>query len=151
MMLCNECEAYLLLKTLLQPFQEFLRGVRLTPLSMPRIVLRWLLACFTSIIWRSAAWVPGVDWCPVEDERQEVLELLFEASSHAPGTVTTAYLQRVLELEPLHEEALQALLKQLLKRGRKRDARQHYRAFKERLYENMQLEPLAETQRIVVQ
>ena len=95
---------------------------------------------------------PGIDLAPVEEERErlreEVVTLLFEASEGAPSMEAGAYLDRVLEFEPLHEKALQSLLKQLLKRGRRREARGRFNKFKERLSEEMGLEPLAETRNI---
>ena len=90
---------------------------------------------------------------PHENERsrlrEEVVAPLFRASGRAPGADATAYLERVLELEPLHEEALQSLPKQLLKRGRRRDARGRFDRFAARLYEELGLEPLAETKSII--
>ena len=92
---------------------------------------------------------PGIDLFAVEEERgrlrEEVVTLLFEASVSAPSTNAGVYLERVLELEPLHEEALQSLLNQLVRRGRRREARQRFEKFKERLHEEMGLEPLTET------
>ena len=93
---------------------------------------------------------PGLELFPIEDERsrlrEEVVMLLFAASE---GADATAYLERVLELEPLHEEALQSLLKQLVKRGRRRDARGRFDRFALRLREELGLEPLAETKSVL--
>lgn len=92
---------------------------------------------------------PGIDLAPVEDERErlreEVVTLLFEASDGAPSDAATTYLTRVLDLEPLHEDALQRLLQQLVRRGRRREARQRFQKFAERLHEELGLEPLSET------
>ena len=96
---------------------------------------------------------PGLELVPIEDERsrlrEEVVTLLFEASEGAPGSDAIAYLERILELEPLHEEALQSLLKQLLKRGRRRDAGGRLERFAARLKEELGLEPLEETKRLL--
>jgi DNA-binding SARP family transcriptional activator len=98
---------------------------------------------------------PGVDLSPVEDERErlqeDVVRVLFEAGTNAPSAKANAYLERVLQLEPLHEDALQSLLKHLVQRGRRREAKQRYLAFKERLYTEMGLEPLEETRGLVEQ
>ena len=96
---------------------------------------------------------PGIDLFVVEEERgrlrEGVVTLLFEASASAPSPDAAAYLERVLELEPLHEEALQNLLKQLVKRGRRREARGRFYKFEELLKEEMGLEPLKETRAIL--
>ncbi len=96
---------------------------------------------------------PGIDLGAVEEERErlheEVVALLFEASSATTPSQATAFLERVLQLEPLHEESLQTLLQLLVRRGRKREARGRYLAFKEQLAKDMGLEPLDETQRIL--
>ena len=89
---------------------------------------------------------PGLDLSPLEEERdrlrEEVTLILFEAGD--PN-----YLERVLELEPLHEEALQRLLKHLVMRGRRREAKQRFDKFATQLSEDLGLEPLEETQRIL--
>ena len=96
---------------------------------------------------------PGVDLSPVEDERErlreDVVALLFEASSGAPSTKATAYLERVLELDPLHEEALQLLLAKLIARGRKREAIKRYQSFETKLKMEMGLKPLEETRTLL--
>ena len=90
----------------------------------------------------------GIDLPPIADERdrlrEDVVALLFEAGEGVP-----TYLERVLELEPLHEEALQRFLKQLFKQGRRREARRRYDLFATALREDLGLEPLEETQRIL--
>jgi DNA-binding SARP family transcriptional activator len=90
---------------------------------------------------------PGVD-LPLLDEtretlREEVTEVLFEAAQNTQEGV--AYLERLLELDPLHEEALQLLLQKLVARGRKREALKRYQSFASRLKTEMGLEPLDET------
>jgi DNA-binding SARP family transcriptional activator len=90
---------------------------------------------------------PGVD-LPLLDEaretlRQEVIEVLFEAAQTTDDGVT--YLERLLELDPLHEEALQLLLRKLVSRGRKREAIKRYQSFASKLKTEMGLEPLDET------
>lgn len=96
---------------------------------------------------------PGVDLEPIQNERgrlrEEVIELLYEASQEAEATEASTYLTRVMELEPLHEEALQGLLTWLLAHGRRREAQQRYRQFQKILDEELGLEPLPETQALL--
>jgi DNA-binding SARP family transcriptional activator len=90
---------------------------------------------------------PGLDLPLLDDAREslreEVTELLFEASGHSADGVV--YLERLLELEPLHEEALQLLLQRLVARGRRREAVRRYQRFASQLKTEMGLEPLDET------
>ncbi len=96
---------------------------------------------------------PGVDVTLVESARESlrerVLRFLYEAAQGAAPGRAAPLLERVLELDPLHEGALQALLKLLLKRGRRKEAGRRYEAFAERLREETALEPLPETRRIL--
>ena len=96
----------------------------------------------------------GLDLSNLDEERErlreDVVSLLFEASTPDEDSASD-YLSRVLELEPLHEDALQALLRQLLRRGRRREARRRYQRFADLLAEEMGLEPLAETRRLLEQ
>lgn len=90
--------------------------------------------------------MPGLDM-PVIDElrsymRSEVLGLLLKAAEETEQNRAEAYLKRVLELDPIHEEALQMLLRKLMARGRRREAETHYRLFAARLAEEMDQEPL---------
>ncbi len=94
---------------------------------------------------------PGIDLLPAielrESLREEVVELF--ANSESESLADAPYLTRVLELEPLHEESLQQLLKLLIRRGRKREARQRYQKFAEQLEQELGLEPLGETQALI--
>lgn len=94
---------------------------------------------------------PGVDLSPVEEERarlrERVVAALYEASDEAPAS--EPWLLRILELESLHEEALQRLLRGLLRRGRRREALGRYRAFEARLRDELDLEPLPETRALL--
>lgn len=81
-----------------------------------------------------------------EQLREDVVQLLFDAGLE---TNESSYLNRVLELEPLHEEALQAVLKQLQVKGRKREAKQRYKKFAQLLKKELALEPLDETKALV--
>jgi DNA-binding SARP family transcriptional activator len=96
---------------------------------------------------------PGLDLPHVtelrETLRQEVIAALFEATRASPAVGADRYLVRLLELDPLHEEALQRLLAILLSRGRRREARRRYHAFAERLRRELALEPLPETRALV--
>ena len=92
---------------------------------------------------------PGLTLELLENERQElrgaVVRLLFGAAAEGPPNEAVTLLTRVLELDPLHEEGLQQLLKHLLARGRRQEAVRRYQAFEQRLEAEMGLEPLAET------
>ena len=97
---------------------------------------------------------PGVHVAPVETAREnlreQVVKLLYEsAAGNEEGAAPR--LERVLELEPLHERALQALLRLLLARGRRREAARRYEEFAKRLEEETALEPLPETRRLLTQ
>jgi DNA-binding SARP family transcriptional activator len=98
---------------------------------------------------------PTIDLEPIADERgrlhDDVGELLVSAGRDAVTDPDDAvrYLQRALELEPLHEDALQALLKLLLRRGRRREARRRYAAFVETLQSELGLEPLEATRTLI--
>lgn len=93
----------------------------------------------------------GLDLNLVQDVRetlrQDVLSCLFESST-SPATAR-AFLERILELDPTHEEALQLLLKDLVKAGRKREAKKRYQQFAEALKTEMRLEPLEETRALL--
>jgi len=80
-----------------------------------------------------------------EQLREETVSVLVEAARSADGAAAQEYLRRVLELEPLHEEALQQLLGRLLKLGRRQEAVQRYGAFARQLRQELDLEPLPET------
>jgi hypothetical protein len=93
----------------------------------------------------------GVD-LPLLDEtretlRKEVIDLLFEAAQNTEEGIT--YLERLLELDSLHEEALQLLLEKLVSRGRKREAVKRYQTFAAKLKTEMGLEPLEETRALL--
>lgn len=96
---------------------------------------------------------PGLTLELLEDERrqlrEEVVALLFAASTGSQPEHATALLARVLELDPLHEAALQALLRLLLGKGRRHEALRRYREFQARLLEETGLAPLDETAGLV--
>jgi DNA-binding SARP family transcriptional activator len=94
---------------------------------------------------------PGVD-LPLLDEtreslREEVIGLLFEAAQETNEGIH--YLERLLELDTLHEEALRLLLEKLVSRGRKREAVKRYQSFAAKLKTEMGLEPLEETRALL--
>jgi DNA-binding SARP family transcriptional activator len=96
---------------------------------------------------------PGLDLKPINELRvslrNRVITLLFEASRKAEPADKRRYLERVLELEPGHEDALQDLLKLLVTLGRVREARRWYTAFETYLREELEMEPLSETRAIL--
>lgn len=92
---------------------------------------------------------PGLTHEPIEEERrrlrEDVVRLLLEVGRNAEPDQATVYLNRVMELDPLNEDALQELIKHLLKRGRRQEAGRRYQAFCTRLTSEMGLQPLPET------
>jgi DNA-binding SARP family transcriptional activator len=95
---------------------------------------------------------PGID-LPLLDEareslRAEVIELFFETARTTDDGMD--YLERLLELDPLHEEALQLLLEKLVARGRKREALKCYQSFASKLQTELGLEPLEETRSLLL-
>lgn len=92
---------------------------------------------------------PGVD-LPLVDEarlrlRRDVVRCLARAADTAPSDLALACLDRVLELEPLDERAVQRLLTLLRARGRRTEAVARYHAFRSLLARELGLEPLPET------
>ncbi|MFA5551194.1 MAG: BTAD domain-containing putative transcriptional regulator [Trueperaceae bacterium] len=81
--------------------------------------------------------------------RERVVALLLEAGTSGTDHTSVEYLKRVLELEPLHEEAVQALLARLVAKGRGREARQVYGRFAERLAQETGLTPQPTTTELV--
>lgn len=94
---------------------------------------------------------PGIELRPVQEERvrldEAVIATLYEAADDSPQA--ERLLLRVLELEPLHEEALQRLLATLIRRGRRREAAERYRRFADQLRADLDLEPMPETRALV--
>lgn len=94
---------------------------------------------------------PSVDLALIDEAREslreEVLACLFEAAQTTTDGID--YLERLLELDPLHEEALQLLLGRLVARGRKREAIKRYQTFAVKLKTDMGLEPLEETRALL--
>lgn len=100
---------------------------------------------------------PGVDLDPVAQERLHLQERVVDAllagaeasAAKADGEVDGAglledavrYLKRLLELEPLHEEAVQALLGHLMRLGRRRDAQRTLERFIQTLEQETGLAP----------
>ncbi|MCS7234774.1 MAG: BTAD domain-containing putative transcriptional regulator [Armatimonadota bacterium] len=92
---------------------------------------------------------PGVD-LPAVDEvryqlRRQVVECLYRAGRQGTPEEGIRVLERVLELDPLHEAALQCLVRHLLAAGRPRDALEAYRVFAARLREELDAEPAPDT------
>ena len=96
---------------------------------------------------------PGVELEALQTARenytQAVIDCLYEAAQLSSDEEAALYLARVLELDPLYEEALQSFLSLLLKRGRRREAQRRYHKFAQQLKKEMELEPLAKTQEIL--
>lgn len=81
--------------------------------------------------------------------REQVVAVLSAAADGAEAGVAESYLAKVIELDPFDEEALRALLRQLVGRGRLREAQRHYAAFAERIREELGMEPEEETRRVL--
>ncbi len=96
---------------------------------------------------------PGLSLDRIDDHRgwlqERVIEVLTAAAETAQPSRAVAYLARVLEVDPLNEEALRSLLRRLLGRGRLRDAQRHFSEFAQRLRDEMGLEPLPETRALL--
>ncbi len=92
----------------------------------------------------------GVDLPAVDQVRhvlhRRVVDFLFSRGREAPPERGILLLERVLELEPLHEPALRALLTHLGAVGQPGRALELYRSFVHRLKEDLGLDPLPETQ-----
>jgi DNA-binding SARP family transcriptional activator len=82
---------------------------------------------------------------------RRVLEGLREAASDAPPERAIALLDRLIELDPLHEEALHDLVVLLLRSGRRREARRRYRALADRLHADLGVAPSEATTRLIEQ
>jgi DNA-binding SARP family transcriptional activator len=96
---------------------------------------------------------PGLDLEPVEDHRgwlrERAVTVLVEAAEASDQTRAVNLLAKVIELDPLNEEALCSLLRRLVGRGRLREAQRHFGEFSRRLHEEMGLEPLPETRAVL--
>lgn len=81
--------------------------------------------------------------------RAQVVTLLREAAEGADPGVAEGYLAKIVELDPLDEEALRSLLEHLVARGRLREAQRHYAGFAQRLSEELGLDPMEETRAVL--
>ncbi len=97
---------------------------------------------------------PGFDLLPVQEYADDLRERTFEAVlDHAlkntdPSEAEDA-LEWLLVRDPVHEEAFSSLLSLLVRSGRRVTAERRYRAFAERLRDEMDLEPGLEIRRIL--
>lgn len=94
---------------------------------------------------------PGVDLPLVEEARAELRQAVIRCLLERAGEAEEPqpYLERVLELDPLDEGALQRLVRHLLERGRRREAQRRYQRFAALLKADLGLEPLPETARLM--
>lgn len=95
---------------------------------------------------------PSVDLGQMEHHRSWLREQVLAALHTAADTSAKdagRFLTRILELDPLNEEALHQLLEHLLRRRRHVEARRRYEEFAERLREETGLEPQDSTQALV--
>ena len=95
---------------------------------------------------------PGVDLPLVSEAReglkQAAVQCFLEAG-RTSDTNTRVYLEKVLDLEPLNEEALQCLLELLLKLGRRTEATRRFNDFSNQLKEELDIEPAPATKLLV--
>ncbi|MCA9840031.1 MAG: hypothetical protein KC422_24185 [Trueperaceae bacterium] len=95
---------------------------------------------------------PGLELQLIQDAResykQDVIDSLFEFAMNQAEEDRVTYLERVLDLDSLYEEALQSLLQVLSRRGRRREVQRRYQKFARQLADELGLEPLPETQAI---
>lgn len=78
-----------------------------------------------------------------------VVDVLLSAGLAETTWRAESYLRRVLELDPLNEDALQELLRRLLKRGRRSEAVRTYKIFSSRLKNELDIEPDRDTKAIL--
>jgi len=92
---------------------------------------------------------PGIDLPEVDDQREELRSQLIQfwkgAALGVPPARAIEVLEQVLRVEPFEEEAMSAMLKQLISVGREREAKRRYRDFADRLKQELGLEPLSGT------
>ena len=96
---------------------------------------------------------PGVDIPAINEARdhlhEQVISSLEHAAENAAPEQAVIYLERVLELEPLLESAMNLLLEILVKLGRKPSAVKRLKAFKQRYKSEMGFEPNLELQPVL--
>ena len=84
-----------------------------------------------------------------DDQEAELEKLLENGKLNGLEDISIIGHDRILELDPLNEEALHQLLEHLLGRRRHVEARRRYEEFAARLREETGLEPQAATQALV--
>jgi DNA-binding SARP family transcriptional activator len=97
---------------------------------------------------------PGFDLLVLEEYRDELRQRTLEAVlDHALKSTNPTEAEDALEWllarDPVHEEAFSSLLRLLVRSGRRVSAERRYRAFAERLRDEMGLEPALEIRRIL--
>lgn len=101
----------------------------------------------------TGVFAPGSEIVAVADARtlieRSVTDLLIEEAAIAPRDKATTYLRRVLEIDRLNEEALQHLLRLLVKAGRRSEAERRYRRFEADLRQELDEEPLEATRALL--
>lgn len=92
---------------------------------------------------------PAIDSLRLALQRRVCELLVSAAESSGDERLAVACLERVLELEPLHEDALRMLLEALVRLGRRRSAERRYEEFAELLRREAGLEPQAGTRAVL--
>lgn len=83
--------------------------------------------------------------------RERAVSLLYRSALAGEGDTALEYLRRLLEIDPLYEEAVQLLLQRLVAKGRESEARRVYQRFARLLAEEMGLQPQPATATLVGQ
>ena len=73
--------------------------------------------------------------------RERAISLMFESALAAQDDASIELLRRLIEIDPLNEEAVQALLQMLVARGRESEAARTYQRFAARLEKETGLKP----------
>ncbi len=84
-----------------------------------------------------------------EHLHESVITSLENAAENAAPEQAVIYLERIMELEPLMESAMNLLLENLLKLGRKQSAAKRLRAFLTRHQNEMGFEANLELQQVL--
>jgi DNA-binding SARP family transcriptional activator len=96
---------------------------------------------------------PGMDIMHINETRdhlhERVIACLERHARNAAPERAENYCERILELEPLMETAMNLLLEILVKSGRKPSAKKRLKAFQQKYKNEMGFEPMLETQMVI--
>ncbi len=136
------------------PTYLFESGLRRVESDLERVEVALKASDWDAVTtWYAGPLGAGVDVALVREAagvlERRVLEGLREAAAAAEPERAIAWLDRLLELDPLHEEALHDLVVLLLRNGRRREARRRYRALADRLHDELGVAPPEATRRLL--